>query len=70
MRADIAMGELAKANNSIMKMGGDAIAREATMKKLEEDLVHWKDWATKASERVNDLEKVGSKQRKEIADLK
>ena len=66
----MAMGELAKANNSVMKLGGNAIAREVTMKKLEDDLAYWKNWATKAFERVSELEKAGSKQRKEIVDLK
>ena len=37
-RADMAMDELAKANHSVMKLGGDAIAHEATMKQLEEGL--------------------------------
>ena len=63
------MDELAKANHSVMKLGGDAIAREATIKQLEEDLAKWKEWANKASERVSDLEKAGNKQKTHIAKL-
>ena len=66
----MAMDELAKANHSVMKMGGDAVACEATLKQLEEDLVKWKDWANKATNRVSELEKEGNKQRVEIAKLK
>ena len=50
----MAMVELAKANHSVIKMGGDAVAREATMKQLEDDLSKWKEWATKASNWVSD----------------
>ena len=64
------MEELVKADNNIMKMGGNSIAREATMKELEGELSRWKEWATKASEWVSDLEKVGNKQKKEITKLK
>ena len=39
-RVDVATEELAKANNSIMKLGGEAIAREATMVELEGQLLH------------------------------
>ena len=62
-RADMAMDELAKANHSVMKLGGDAVARETTMKVLEEDLAKYKEWAAKSTERVSELERVGNKQR-------
>ena len=65
----MAMDELAKANHSVMKMGGDAVAREATMKVLEEDVAKFKEWAAKSAERVSELEKTGSKQRTQIAKL-
>ena len=55
------MDELAKVNHSVMKMRGDAVAREATVKQLEEDLAKWKEWANKATNRVSDLEKEGNK---------
>ena len=57
----MAMDELAKANHSVMKLGGDAITHEATMKQLEEDVAKWKDWASKSSDRVSHLERVGNK---------
>ena len=37
-KADLAMEELAKANNSITKLGSDAIAREATMAQMQRNL--------------------------------
>ena len=65
----MAMDELAKANHSVMKMGGDAVAREARMKLLEEDVAKYKEWATKSAERVSALEKAGNKQKSQIAGL-
>ena len=63
----MAMDELAKANHSIMKMGGDAVAREARMKLLEEDVAKFKEWAAKSNDRVSELKKTGNKQRTQIA---
>ena len=68
-RADAAMDELAKANHRVMKLGGNAITREARMKLLEEDVAKYKDWAAKSAERVSALEKVGNKQASRIASL-
>ena len=65
----MAMDELAKANHSIMKLGGDAVAREAIMKVLEEELAKYKEWATKSTDRVSELERVRNKQRTQIAQL-
>ena len=45
----MAMDELAKANHSVMKLGGDAVAREARMKLLEEDVAKYKERATKSA---------------------
>ena len=56
-RADVAMEELTKANHSVMKLGGEAVAREATMVELEHQLAHWKEWTNKSVERVNNLDR-------------
>ena len=62
-RADLAIQELAKANNSIAKLGSDAIAREATMAQMQRDLEKFKEAAQKAQEKIVDL------QNKEIQNL-
>ena len=64
------MEELTKANHSVMKLGGEAVAREATMVELEHQLAHWKEWTNKSVERVNNLDRENIKQRIEIAKLK
>ena len=65
----MAMDELAKANHSVMKLGGDVVTREATMKLLEEDVAKYKEWAAKSTDRVSELERMGNKQRTQIAKL-
>ena len=65
----MAMDELAKANHSVMKLGGDAVAREARMKLLEEDVAKYKERATKSAERVGALESSKNKQAARIAQL-
>ena len=59
----MAMDELAKANHSVMKLGGDAVACETIMKVLEEDLAKYKEWAAKSTEHVSELERVANNQR-------
>ena len=55
-RADLAMQELSKANNSIAKLGSDAIAREATMAEMWQQLEKFKETSQKAQEKVIDLQ--------------
>ena len=47
-RADLAMQELAKANNSIAKVGSDAITREATLTEVQQKLEKYKESSQKA----------------------
>ena len=51
-RADLAMQELTKINSSTAKMGGDAIAREATLAKAQQQLKKYKETSHKAEEKV------------------
>ena len=62
-KADLAMEELAKANNSITKLGSDAIAREATMAQMQRNLEKFQEASQRAQEKIVDL------QNKEIQNL-
>ena len=69
-RADRAMEELAKANNSIAKLGGDAIAREATMAKMQKRLEKFRESSQKAQEKIIELQNKDLTNIRKIASLK
>ena len=52
LRACRAMEELTKVNNSIDKLGGDAIAREATPVKAQQKLEIFQESSQKAKEKI------------------
>ena len=47
--------ELAKANNHIGQLGGEAVTKEATMAKLQGELKKFKESSQKAQEKIVDL---------------